>query len=125
MHSASNLKVAARKLTPQDGGSDNARGNSPGTTVNHFDRVPASLFTRDSQTNRPALTIPLPKPETQQYPAFDDPGVQTGPFTLQYVAGHDNIKMAMRDVHPQANAVEKLFVRRGSLGRRQASRRSL
>jgi hypothetical protein len=28
---------------------------------------------------------------------------------LQYVAGHDNIKTTMRYVHPQANAVQKLF----------------
>ena len=30
---------------------------------------------------------------------------------MQYVAGHDNIKTTMRYVHPQANAVDKLFVR--------------
>jgi integrase len=33
----------------------------------------------------------------------------TDPFTLQYVAGHKNIKTTMRYVHPQANAVDKLF----------------
>jgi hypothetical protein len=33
----------------------------------------------------------------------------TNPFTLQYVAGHKNIKTTMRYVHPQANAVDKLF----------------
>jgi integrase len=32
-------------------------------------------------------------------------------FTLQYVAGHDNIKTTMRYVHPREEAVEKLFVR--------------
>jgi integrase len=36
-------------------------------------------------------------------------GEFTDPFTLQYVAGHDNIKTTMRYVHPQANAVQKLF----------------
>lgn len=35
----------------------------------------------------------------------------TDPFTLQYVAGHKNIKTTMRYVHPQANAVDKLFGR--------------
>jgi integrase len=35
----------------------------------------------------------------------------TDPFTLQYVAGHRNIKTTMRYVHPQANAVDKLFGR--------------
>ncbi|HEX4031565.1 MAG TPA: DEAD/DEAH box helicase [Terracidiphilus sp.] len=43
----------------------NASRNSPGTPVNHIDRALASLFTRDSQTNRPALTIPLPDSVTQ------------------------------------------------------------
>jgi len=33
----------------------------------------------------------------------------TDPFTLQYVAGHRNIKTTMRYVHPQANAVDNLF----------------
>jgi hypothetical protein len=38
-------------------------------------------------------------------------GEYTDPFTLQYVAGHDNIRTTMRYVHPHANAVDKLFVR--------------
>ena len=33
----------------------------------------------------------------------------TDPFTLQYVAGHKNIKTTMRYVHPQAHAVDRLF----------------
>ncbi len=48
-------------------------------------------------------------------------GEYTDPFTLQYVAGHDNIKTTMRYVHPQANAVQKLFVRLGGLEHRKAS----
>ena len=44
-------------------------------------------------------------------------GEYTDPFTLQYVAGHDNIKTTMRYVHPQANAVHKLFVRLSDLDR--------
>jgi hypothetical protein len=35
----------------------------------------------------------------------------TDPFTLQYVAGHDSIKTTMRHVHPQANAVQELFLK--------------
>jgi hypothetical protein len=35
------------------------------------------------------------------------------PFTLQYVAGHDNIKTTMRYVHPRETSVHKLFVRLG------------
>jgi hypothetical protein len=37
--------------------------------------------------------------------------VHSDPFTLQYVAAHDSIKMTMRYVHPRANTVQKLFVR--------------
>jgi integrase len=44
-------------------------------------------------------------------------GEHTDPFTLQYVAGHDNIKTTMRYVHPREDAVEKLFVRLGKLPR--------
>jgi integrase len=44
-------------------------------------------------------------------------GEHTDPFTLQYVAGHDNIKTTMRYVHPREDAVEKLFVRLGGLPR--------
>ena len=44
-------------------------------------------------------------------------GEHTDPFTLQYVAGHDNIKTTMHYVHPREDAVEKLFVRLGNLPR--------
>ena len=44
-------------------------------------------------------------------------GEYTDPFTLQYVAGHDNIKTTMRYVHPREEAVEKLFGRLGNLER--------
>jgi len=44
-------------------------------------------------------------------------GNYTDPFTLQYVAGHDNIKTTMRYVHPREEEVEKLFVRLGNLER--------
>jgi hypothetical protein len=36
-------------------------------------------------------------------------GEYTDPFTLQYVAGHDNIKTAMRYVHPRESALHRLF----------------
>jgi hypothetical protein len=38
-------------------------------------------------------------------------GEYTDPFTLQYVARHDNIKTTMRYVHLQEAAVHKLFLR--------------
>jgi integrase len=47
-------------------------------------------------------------------------GEYTDPFTLQYVAGHDNIKTTMRYVHPREDAVQKLFVRLGELERPEA-----
>jgi hypothetical protein len=47
-------------------------------------------------------------------------GEYTDPFTLQYVAGHDNIKTTMRYVHPREDAVEKLFARLGNLPRPEA-----
>ena len=44
-------------------------------------------------------------------------GEHTDPFTLQYVAGHDNIKTTMRYVHPREAAVHKLFERLADLQR--------
>jgi len=44
-------------------------------------------------------------------------GEYTDPFTLQYVAGHDNIKTTMRYVLPREAAVHKLFVRLADLQR--------
>ena len=46
-------------------------------------------------------------------------GEYTDPFTLQYVAGHDNIKTTMRYVHPREAAVHKLFARLAQLQRPQ------
>jgi hypothetical protein len=44
-------------------------------------------------------------------------GEYTDPFTLQYVAGHDNIKTTMGYVHPREAAVHKLFARLSELQR--------
>ena len=44
-------------------------------------------------------------------------GEYTDLFTLQYVAGHDNIKTTMRYVHPREAAVHKLFARLAELHR--------
>jgi integrase len=48
----------------------------------------------------------------------------TDPFTLQYVAGHDSIKTTMRYVHPQANAVQELFLKLADLPEKQFSLRN-
>jgi hypothetical protein len=44
-----------------------------------------------------------------------DAGEYTDPFTLQYVAGHDNIKTTMRYVHPREGTVQKVFARPADL----------
>ena len=41
----------------------------------------------------------------------------TAHFTLQYVAGHDNIKITARYVHSRKAAVHKLFARLADLER--------
>ncbi len=41
----------------------------------------------------------------------DEAGEYTGPFTLQYAAGHDNIEPTTGYVHPREDAVHKLFAR--------------
>ncbi len=46
-------------------------------------------------------------------------GEYADPFTLQYVAGHDSIKTTMRCVHPQADAVQRLFVRLAAIDRNE------
>ena len=43
--------------------------------------------------------------------------VDTDSFTLQYVAGHDNIKSTMRHVDPREAVVHKLFARLAELQR--------
>jgi hypothetical protein len=43
-----------------------ATGNSTSAQGNGLDQAVAALFTRDNQTNRPALTIPLPETVTQE-----------------------------------------------------------
>lgn len=48
---------------------------------------------------------------TLRHAFLTEAGQYTDPFTLQCVARHDSIKTTMRYVHPQANTVQKLFVR--------------
>jgi integrase len=48
-------------------------------------------------------------------------GEYTDPCTLQYVAGHDNIKTTMRYVHPQQTAVHELFQRLAELPQAERS----
>ena len=64
-------------------------------------------------------------PASMRHTFLTEAGEHTDPFTLQYVAGHDNIKTTMRDVHPQANALQRLFVRLGGLEQRKSSCRTV
>src|SRR5215469_3138087 len=59
---------------------------------------------------------------TLRHTFLTEAGEYTDPFTLQYVAGHDSIKTTMRYVHPQADAVQKLFVRLADVNRQPAYR---
>jgi hypothetical protein len=53
----------------------------------------------------------------QTLTSLTEAGEHTDPFTLQYVAGHDNIKTTVRYVHPREAAVHKLFARLADLQR--------
>jgi hypothetical protein len=70
------------------------------------------------QANLPRLLLYIQIHHNTRVPAFTASrcGIAgTDPFTLQYVAGHDNIKTTMRYVHPREAAVHKLFARLAEL----------
>jgi hypothetical protein len=70
---------------------------------------------------RPVLEVQIAKLlHALRHTLLTEAGECTDPFTLQYVAGHDNIKTTMRYVHPQEDAVERLFARLGNLQRPEA-----
>jgi len=71
-----------------------------------------SAFSFSSLGSRATFVCAL---QTQADRTRSEAGEHTDPFTLQCVAGHDNIKTTMRYVHPQANAVQKLFARLATL----------
>jgi len=60
---------------------------------------------------------PRRRSDALRHAFLTEAGVYADPFTLQYVAGHDNIKMTTRYVHPREDAVEKPFVWLGNLPR--------
>jgi hypothetical protein len=78
----------------------------------HSDR-PRSHQDQNSSRCGPARTAPT---------FLTQDGEHTDPFTLQYVAGHDNIKTAMRYVHPRQDVVQKLLVRLAELQRTEDRR---
>jgi integrase len=59
-------------------------------------------------------------PHAMRHTFLTEAGEYMDPFTLQYVAGHDNIKTTMRYVHPREAAVQRGW--RTCNGRRNASR---
>jgi hypothetical protein len=75
-----------------------------------------------SNTKRPQrslIRLPLVSPSISSVTLA---GEYTDPFTLQYVAGHDNIKTTMRCVHAQEAAVLKLFASKSGVTSRCKNR---
>ena len=78
---------------------------------------PWVLETQITRVRKKITTHPDAGLHALRHTFLTEAGEHTDPFTLQYVAGHDNIKTTMRYVHPREDAVEKLFVRLGNLSR--------
>ena len=70
-----------------------------------------------SQIRKKIKTHPDAGLHAMRHTFLTEAGEYTDPFTLQYVAGHDNIKTTMRYVHPREAAVHKLFARLAQLQR--------
>ena len=68
-----------------------------------------------SQVRKKIETHPDAGLHALRHTFLTEAGEYTDPFTLQYVAGHDNIKTTMRYVHPREAAVHKLFARLADL----------
>ena len=79
--------------------------------------APWILETQMTRVRKKISTHPDAGLHALRHTFLTEAGEYTDPFTLQYVAGHDNIKTTMRYVHPREDAVEKLFARLGNLPR--------
>ncbi len=79
--------------------------------------APWVLETQITRVRKKITTHPDAGLHGLRHTFLTEAGEYTDPFTLQYVAGHDNIKTTMRYVHPREDAVEKLFVWLGNLPR--------
>jgi Phage integrase family len=79
--------------------------------------APWTLGAQIQRLRRKVSTHPDAGLHSLRHTFLTEAGEHTDPFTLQYVAGHDNIKTTMRYVHPREDAVEKLFRRLGELVR--------
>ena len=76
---------------------------------------PGGLEEQISQVRKKIETHPDAGLHALRHTFLIEAGEYTDPFTLQYVAGHDNIKTTMRYVHPREAAVHKLFARLANL----------
>jgi integrase len=76
---------------------------------------PLVLEEQISQIRKKIKTHPDAGLHALRHTFLTEAGEYTDPFTLQYVAGHDNIKTTMRYVHPREAAVHKLFLRLADL----------
>jgi len=75
--------------------------------------APWVLETQITKVRKKISTHPDAGLHALRHTFLTEAGEYTDPFTLQYVAGHDNIKTTMRYVHPREEAVERLFRRLG------------
>ena len=68
------------------------------------------------QVQKTTRTHPDASLHALRHTSLTEAGEHTDPLTLQYVAGHDNIKTTMSYAHPREAAVDKLFARLADLG---------
>src|SRR5581483_5286396 len=79
--------------------------------------APWVLETQITRVRKKISTHPDAGLHALRHTFLTEAGEYTDPFTLQYVAGHDNIKTTLRYVHPREEAVERLFIRLANLER--------
>jgi hypothetical protein len=72
---------------------------------------PWVLVVQRGQVRKKIKTHPDAGLHALRHTFLTEAGEYTDPFTLQYVASHDNIKTTIRYVHPREAAVHKLFAR--------------
>jgi integrase len=85
---------------------------------------PWVLETQIGQVRKKIKTRPDAGLHALRHTFLAEAGEYTAPFTLQYVAGHDNIKTTIRYIHPREAAVHKLFARLADLRRSTSRARS-
>jgi integrase len=79
---------------------------------------PWVLETQIGEVRKKITTHPDAGLHALRHTFLTEAGEYTDPFTLQYVAGHDNIKTTMRYVHPQGERGSKALCPTGRPGTR-------